>query len=104
MAPTAPQTDASAPAADPDLAPLAAVPVGPPDREIVMPEAGIRDAQMRADAAALDALIADELLFTGPDGSLGSKAQDLAAHASGAVRFREHTPLELRVRRIGVDV
>ena len=46
----------------------------------------------------------DDLLFTGPDGSVGTKAQDLAAHASGAVRFREHQPTELRVRRVGDDV
>lgn len=83
---------------------LNAVLVGAPDSAIVELEARLRGAQMRADLAALDALIDDDLLFTGPDGSVGTKAQDLAAHASGAVRFREHQPTELRVRRVGDDV
>ena len=75
-----------------------------PDSEIVALEARLRAAQLAADVGALDALIADELLFTGPDGTLGTKAQDLEAHASGAVRFRVHEPEELRVRRVGPDV
>jgi ketosteroid isomerase-like protein len=86
---------------DPDLAPLAAVVIGVPDPEIIDLEARIRTAQLRADVPALDALLADDLLFTGPDGTVGTKAQDLAAHESGAVRFRKHVPMELRVRRIG---
>jgi hypothetical protein len=49
-------------------------------------------------------LIAGELLFTGPDGRLGTKAQDLEAHGSGVVRVRAHEPEELRVRRVGTDV
>src|SRR4051812_42513751 len=78
--------------------------VGPADPEIVALETRLRAAQLDADVAALDALIADALLFTGPDGQLGTKAQDLEAHGSGAVRFRAHEPEELRVRRIGGDV
>lgn len=89
---------------DADVAAVQAVLVGPPDPEIVEAEARIRAAQLAADVAALDRLIADELLFTGPDGRLGSKAEDLAAHGSGAVRFRGHEPEELRVRRVGADV
>jgi len=87
-----------------DVAELRAVLVGPDDPEIVELEAEIRAAQLAADVTALDRLIADELLFTGPDGKLGTKAEDLALHRSGAVRIREHQPLELRVRRIGPDV
>jgi ketosteroid isomerase-like protein len=78
--------------------------VGIDDPEIVRLEAEIRAAQLAADVSALDRLISDDLLFTGPDGSLGTKAQDLDAHGSGVVRFREHLPLELRIRRVGVDV
>ncbi len=87
-----------------DVDALQAVLVGAADPEIVACEAQIRAAQLAADVAALDRLIAEELLFTGPDGQLGTKAQDLAAHGSGAVRFRGHEPEELRVRRIGADV
>ena len=74
------------------------------DAEIVALERRLRAAQLAADVAALDALIADALLFTGPDGRLATKAQDLEAHRSGAVRFRAHEPEELRVRRVGADV
>lgn len=59
---------------------------------------------MAADVAALDRLISEDVLFTGPEGQLGTKAQDLEAHGSGMVRFRGHEPEELRVRRIGADV
>lgn len=79
---------------------LEAVLVGAPDPEIIALETRIRDAQLRADVAALNDLIADELLFTGPDGQLGTKEQDLAAHGSGAVRFVRHEPEELRIRRV----
>jgi ketosteroid isomerase-like protein len=87
-----------------DALAVQAVLVGPPDPEIVGLEAELRAAQLAADVAALDRLIAEELLFTGPDGKLATKAQDLAAHRSGIVRIREHEPTELRVRRIGSDV
>lgn len=89
---------------EPDDAILRAVLAGAADPELVAREGELRAAQLDADVAALDRLIADELLFTGPDGTLATKAQDLAAHASGAVRFREHVPEELRVRRVGADV
>jgi ketosteroid isomerase-like protein len=88
----------------PDLTLMTAALVGAADPEIVALEARLRAAQLTADVAALDALIAEELLFTGPDGRLASKAEDLAAHGSGAVRIRAHTPEELRVRRVGPEV
>ena len=88
----------------PDVAELAAVLAGSPDPQMVALEAELRAAQLAADVPALDRLIATELLFTGPDGQLGTKTQDLEAHASGVVRFRSHVPEELRVRRVGTDV
>ncbi len=87
-----------------ELSALRAVLVGPDDPEIVTLEAELRAAQLAANVTELDRLIADELLFAGPDGSLATKAQDLEAHRSGVVRFREHEPTELRIRRIGSDV
>lgn len=77
---------------------------GAADPEIAALEVQLRAAQLNADVIALDRLIADDLLFTGPDGQLGTKAQDLDAHASGVVRFRAHEPEELRVRRVGENV
>lgn len=84
-----------------DLSSIDAALVGEADPDIVALEAQLREAQLSADVTTLDRLIADELLFTGPDGRLATKAEDLAAHASGAVRFREHQPEELRVRAVG---
>lgn len=78
--------------------------IGDADPEIVGVEGELRRAQLGADVAALARLLADDLLFTGPDGQLGTKAQDLAAHASGQVRFRRHAPEELRIRRVGDEV
>jgi ketosteroid isomerase-like protein len=83
---------------------MEAVLVGASDPEIVELEARLRAAQLSADVVALERLIAEELLFAGPDGQLATKAQDLEAHRSGVVRFREHEPEELRVRRVGADV
>ena len=86
-----------------DVALMAAVFDGSSESEFVALEAELRAAQLDADVAALDRLVADELLFTGPDGRLATKAQDLAAHGSGAVRFHAHEPEELRVHRVGAD-
>ncbi len=83
---------------------LAAALVGDSDPEIVLLEVRLRAAQLAAAVLALDALIDVELLFAGPDGALATKTQDLDAHRSGIVRFREHVPEELRVRRIGPNV
>jgi ketosteroid isomerase-like protein len=78
--------------------------VGTADPDIIACEVRIRAAQLGADVNALDELIGEPLLFTGPDGQLGTKAQDLDAYRSGIVRFRKHEPEELRIRRIGTDV
>ena len=78
--------------------------VGIPDREIVILEARIRAAQLRADLIALDDLISDDLLFTGPDGQPGTKEQDIEAYRSGTVKFMAHVPEELRIRRVSADV
>ena len=42
---------------------------------------------MSFDAPPLDALIAEDLLFVGPDGRPATKSQDLEAHATGAARI-----------------
>lgn len=72
--------------------------------EIIELEERIRRAQLNGDVTELDDLISEDLLFTGPGGELGTKADDLAAHGSGTIRFREHHPEELKVRRISDDV
>ena len=89
---------------DMNITALEQVVVGTADREIVILEARIRAAQLGADVTALEDLISDDLLFTGPDGQLGTKAQDIEAYRSGTVRFKAHVPEELRIRRVSADV
>ena len=67
-------------------------------------EGELRRAQLASDVEALDRLIDEDLLFTGPTGQLATKAEDLSAHGTGLVKFRSHEPEEIRVRRIGADV
>jgi hypothetical protein len=78
--------------------------VGNPDQEIVILEARIRSAQLSADISALHELISDNLLLMGPDGQLGTKAQDIEAYRSGVVKFLAHVPEELSIRRVGANV
>ena len=87
-----------------DLSSLQRVAVGVANPAIVACEARLRAAQLAADVGVLDELISDDLLFTGPDGALATKEQDLDAHASGIVRFLEHHPEELRVRAVSPTV
>jgi ketosteroid isomerase-like protein len=89
---------------DIDTIALDQVLVGIPDPEITILEARIRAAQLSADLTALEDLISDDLLFTGPDGQLGTKEQDLEAYRSGTVKFIAHVPEELRIRRVSADV
>ena|SRR5215216_2743048 len=89
---------------DVDIIALEQVLVGPTDQEIVMLEARIRAAQLSADITALNELISDDLLFTGPDSQLGTKAQDIEAYRSGTVKFLAHVPEEFHIRRVGANV
>jgi hypothetical protein len=50
-------------------------------------EDAIQAAMQASDTSQLDLLIADELVFAGPDGKLIGKATDLEAHRTGATRF-----------------
>ena len=64
-------------------------------------EAAIRRAQLAGDVAALDRLVDDALVFTGPDGAVYGKADDLDAHRQGWVRITRLEPSEERVQRFG---
>lgn len=67
-------------------------------------EATLRQAQLDGDVDVLDRLIDGALLFVGPDGALASKADDLAMHRSGTVRFTAHEPREMQWRLVSPDV
>jgi hypothetical protein len=66
------------------------------------------DALLRAittnDVALLDDLLHDDLLFNGPDGQTGTKAQDLANYRSGGIQLRRAEASDRLIRAIGGDV
>lgn len=67
-------------------------------------ESELRMAQLASDVAALDRLVDDALVFTGPDGSLVGKADDLALHREKAVHFTVHVPEDMRILPVTDDV
>ena len=64
-------------------------------------EAALRQAQLAGDVAALDRLVDDALVFTGPDGAVYEKSDDLDAHRNGWVRITRLDPSEERTQRFG---
>lgn len=72
--------------------------------DIAQREAELRRAQLAGDVAALDRLIDDELIFTGPNGALFGKQDDLNAHRAGDIRITRLDPSEERLQRHGPDV
>lgn len=64
-------------------------------------EEQLRIAMLRSDVSVLDSLIADDLLFVGPDGSVLGKAEDLELHRSGAQRISQLDFTDLLVHAFG---
>lgn len=64
-------------------------------------ELALRDAQLHGNVAMLSELIDDALVFTGPDGLLYSKQDDLAAHRAGDIRIERLEPSEEQVLEFG---
>ncbi|MBM7773648.1 hypothetical protein JOD54_003852 [Actinokineospora baliensis] len=60
-------------------------------------ERRLHTAQLTSDVAALADLLDDDLRFTGPDGTLHTKADDLAAHAAGVYALTRVTEEDVRV-------
>ena len=71
------------------------------DESLRVCEMALRQAQLASDVAALDRLVDDALVFTGPDGMLYGKQDDLDAHRLGAIRITRLEPSEERVQRFG---
>jgi ketosteroid isomerase-like protein len=71
------------------------------DDEILACEAEIRQAQLSSDVAALDRLLDDALLFTAIDGTLATKADDLALHGSGKLLVTKMEPIDRQVLHLG---
>src|SRR5215470_1106770 len=72
------------------------------DRDDVMTyELELRRAQLASDVAALDRLLDDSLVFTGPDGRIYGKADDLHLHRTGGIRIHRLEPSDERIQRLG---
>ncbi len=71
------------------------------DDSLLTCEAALRRAQLASDVAELERLLDDELVFTGPDGALYSKADDLDAHRNGTVRITRLEASDERIQRFG---
>ena len=71
------------------------------DDEILACESALRQAQLTGDVAMLDRLLDDLLVFTGIDGSLASKADDLSLHRSGRLRISRMDPTDRQLLHLG---
>ena len=65
---------------------------------IVQLEERLRQAMLSSDVAALDELIADDLVFTLPTGAVAGKQMDLDAHRSGSEKLTAVNFLERQVQ------
>jgi ketosteroid isomerase-like protein len=74
------------------------------EAEIVERETALLHAMTTNDVALLDDLLHDDLLFNGPDGQTGTKAQDLANYRSGGIQLRRAEASDRLIRAIGDDV
>ncbi len=64
-------------------------------------ETALRQAQLTGDVAALDKVLDEDLVFTGPDGLIYGKRDDLDAHRSGSIRITKLAPSEEHVQEFG---
>jgi ketosteroid isomerase-like protein len=74
------------------------------EAEIVERETALLHAITTNDVALLDDLLHDDLLFNGPDGQTGTKAQDLANYRSGGIQLRRADASDRLIRAVGDDV
>ena len=73
------------------------------EKTVLAHEQRLYQAQLSSDVDGLDELIAEDLLFSGPDGRLFTKEQDLAMHRTGAMRIRSLEPKETTVRVLSAE-
>ncbi|MGW5355707.1 nuclear transport factor 2 family protein [Streptomyces sp. NPDC004031] len=72
-----------------------------PETELREAERRLRTAVLAGDADALDALLDDRARYTGPDGGVLTKADDLAAHRSRTLVVEAFDQEELTVTVAG---
>ena len=71
------------------------------DESLLACELALRAAQLAGDVMALERLIDDALIFTGPDGAIYGKQDDLDAHRLGLVRITRLDASDERIVRDG---
>jgi len=71
------------------------------DDALYAAEAALRQAQLSNDVESLERLLDDALVFTGPDGAIYGKADDLHAHRQRWLRLSRLEPSDERVQRFG---
>lgn len=77
-----------------------------PDRdksEVATAEARLRDAALAGDVSALDALLADDLVFIDSAGRLLTKPQDLDLHRTGTLKLTRLEFSDYRFLPLGAD-
>ncbi len=70
----------------------------PSQSQILAAEERLRQAMLQNDVSVLDELIAPDLLFTGINGQLASKADDLAAHQARLLRLTTIEPVQQTIQ------
>ncbi|HET7598658.1 MAG TPA: nuclear transport factor 2 family protein [Gemmatimonadales bacterium] len=73
----------------------------PFDDALLAAEAALRQAQLGNDTAALSRLLDDDLVFTGPDGAIYDKDDDLHAHHERWLRLTRLEPSDERIQQFG---
>jgi ketosteroid isomerase-like protein len=73
----------------------------PSEASLHASEAALRQAQLAGDVRELDRLLDDALVFTGPNGAVYGKKDDLDAHRRGLLRITRLEPSEERIQRFG---
>jgi ketosteroid isomerase-like protein len=73
----------------------------PSDVSLRACEAALRQAQLSSDVQELERLVDDAIVFTGPNGAVYGKKDDLDAHRRGLIRITRLEPSEERIQRFG---
>jgi hypothetical protein len=74
---------------------------GPSEASLHACEMALRRAQLTGDVGELDRLVDDELVFTGPNGAVYGKQDDLDGHRRGIIRITRLEPSEECIQHFG---
>jgi ketosteroid isomerase-like protein len=74
------------------------------DMTIEMLEEKLRQAMLTSDVHTLDQLIADDLAFTAPNGTVINKQMDMESHRSGQTKFTSIKILEQQAHDYGACI